>query len=447
MMDNVTTANGSTEAAEVDDYMNSILLRAALIVTYSVIFVLGVAGNILVVYVVARNSMMQTITNVFIANLAVSDIMMCLLAVPFTPISGLLQAWPFGQALCHLVPMTLGVSVYVSTLTSTAIAVDRYCVIVHPFLRRMHISACLVLIAVIWLVATSISMPLALYQHLVWIADGEFYSCEENWPGSASRQLFTIISIVLQYVVPCIVIIYCYSRVSLALRRRARRAIGNSSRLSTCMTDDEHGELRSRMKLRRKRRTNRMLIAMVAIFAVCWLPLNVIFLSLEYDESLGASPYFLLIFFAAHVIAMSSTVYNPFLYAWMNDNFRKEFRRVFPCLRTPTSCRGAAHSVPYDTAMPVVVRFNAKHHSPSRYSSAMCRSEQQEGSGDRNQPDSGRGRRALLYADDQELRFIDAAVSYNNNGDNENVVSVDNISANAVNGGQLENIFCENAQA
>ena len=29
---------------------------------------------------------------------------MCLLAVPFTPISGLLHAWPFGAALCHLVP-------------------------------------------------------------------------------------------------------------------------------------------------------------------------------------------------------------------------------------------------------------------------------------------------------------------------------------------------------
>ncbi|GFR92379.1 neuropeptide Y receptor type 2 [Elysia marginata] len=29
---------------------------------------------------------------------------------------------------------------------------------------------------------------------------------------------------------------------------------------------------------------------------------------------------------------MSSTIYNPFLYAWMNDNFKKEFRHVLPCL-------------------------------------------------------------------------------------------------------------------
>lgn len=55
----------------------------------------------------AARRTMQSITNIFIANLAVSDVIMCLLAVPFTPISGLLQSWPFGEALCHLVPMTM----------------------------------------------------------------------------------------------------------------------------------------------------------------------------------------------------------------------------------------------------------------------------------------------------------------------------------------------------
>ena len=87
------------------------------------------------------------------------------------------------------------------------------------------------------------------------------------------------ISNVLQYVAPCVVIIYCYARVSVALRRRARGSLGSRRPTENGTTD-----VRNRLKLRRKRRTNRMLIAMVAIFAVCWLPLNVILLSLEYDE-------------------------------------------------------------------------------------------------------------------------------------------------------------------
>lgn len=133
---------------------------------YCVIFLLGLAGNLLVLYVVIRKPAMQSITNIFIANLAASDVMMCLLAVPFTPISAFLNSWVFGDALCHILPMMLCVSVYVSTLTSTAIAVDRYIVIVHPFKPRIKTIGCLQLIAAIWLISITISLPLAIFQQV-----------------------------------------------------------------------------------------------------------------------------------------------------------------------------------------------------------------------------------------------------------------------------------------
>jgi len=84
-------------ATTTDDVMSSTWLRVLFVSLYAVIFVLGVSGNSLVVYVICREKSLQTTTNVFIANLAVSDIMMCLLAVPFTPISGLLSDWVFGR--------------------------------------------------------------------------------------------------------------------------------------------------------------------------------------------------------------------------------------------------------------------------------------------------------------------------------------------------------------
>lgn len=75
-----------------------------------------------------------------------------------------------------------------------------------------------------------------------------------------------------------------------------------------------------------------MLVAMTAIFVGCWLPLNAFLLALEYNDAVDSSPYALVIFLLAHLIGVSSTVYNPFLYAWMNDNFRRQFRLVVPCL-------------------------------------------------------------------------------------------------------------------
>ena len=89
---------------------------------------------------------------------------------------------------------------------------------------------------------------------------------------------------------------------------------------------------RDELEIRRKTRTNTMLIAMVSIFVCCWLPLNIVHITSDYRETVTEWNYFVLVFFIAHVIAMSSTIYNPFLYAWMNENFKKEFKQVIPCL-------------------------------------------------------------------------------------------------------------------
>jgi neuropeptide Y receptor len=73
-----------------------------------------------------------------------------------------------------------------------------------------------------------------------------------------------------------------------------------------------------------------MLIAMVIIFAICWLPLNIVHMVAEFHGS--KLRHYKVLFLSTHVIAMSSTIYNPFLYSWLNDNFRKEFQQIIPCL-------------------------------------------------------------------------------------------------------------------
>ena len=304
-----------------DQFMHKPLLMGIFVVMYCVIFLLGVSGNALVVYVVVRNKTMQTITNIFITNLAVSDILMCLLAVPFTPLGYFLRSWVFGEALCHIVPMSLGICVYVSTLTSTAIAVDRYFVIVYPFKPRMKVFVCLLMIVAIWVISISISLPLGIYMELAPNRDGSFM-CAEKWPRQQAGQFFTVTSLVLQYIVPCSIITYCHMKVSLALKKRSRSKIGSGSK----------SRERDEMEIKRKRRTNNMLIAMVTIFVCCWLPLNIVLLIAEYIQSFQSWYFYTLLFFTAHVIAMSSTIYNPFLYAWMNDNFKKEFKQVLPFL-------------------------------------------------------------------------------------------------------------------
>jgi len=94
-------------------------------IVYTTIFVVGLFGNVLVCYVVFRNKAMQTVTNLFITNLALSDILLCVLAVPFTPLYTFFGKWVFGSYICHMVPYAQGTSVYISTLTLMSIAIDR----------------------------------------------------------------------------------------------------------------------------------------------------------------------------------------------------------------------------------------------------------------------------------------------------------------------------------
>lgn len=52
----------------------------------------------------------------------------------------------------------------------------------------------------------------------------------------------------------------------------------------------------------------------------------------DFNVNLNETKYYNFFFFASHLIAMSSVVYNPFLYAWLNENFRKEFKQILPCI-------------------------------------------------------------------------------------------------------------------
>ena len=76
---------------------------------YFLIFVVGITGNVLVCYVVFRQTSMRTVTNLFIANMGLSDILLCLFCVPFTPLYLLFfKEWIFGSLFCHLVPFAQG---------------------------------------------------------------------------------------------------------------------------------------------------------------------------------------------------------------------------------------------------------------------------------------------------------------------------------------------------
>ncbi|XP_060587620.1 neuropeptide Y receptor type 5-like [Ruditapes philippinarum] len=300
-----------------DILLQTTSLQIVFIIFYIIVFLLGISGNLLVVYVVLRKKAMQSTTNINIANLATSDIMMGLFAIPFTPLTFFMESWIFGEFLCALLPMTMCILVYVSTLSCTVIAVLRYFAIVYPLKPKIGRCTCFVIVVFIWTLSTAISWPLGYFRKTIIVNDTVI--CRKTWPNEQSRQSFTFTNMILQYLIPCSIIIYCYVQISLALDRRSKSRVVRNS------TDSE----REQREIQRKRRTNKMMIYVVTIFVVCWMPLNLFHIISDFHQTY--SPYYSLIFFIAHLVAMSSTIYNPFIYAFMSEKFKTEFKDLLRC--------------------------------------------------------------------------------------------------------------------
>lgn len=75
---------------------------------YAAILLLAIIGNSLVILTLIQNRRMRTITNVFLLNLAISDILLGVLCMPFTLIGTLLRDFVFGELMCKLLPYLQG---------------------------------------------------------------------------------------------------------------------------------------------------------------------------------------------------------------------------------------------------------------------------------------------------------------------------------------------------
>ncbi|XP_030065710.1 probable G-protein coupled receptor 83 [Microcaecilia unicolor] len=296
-------------------------VKALLIVAYSVIIVMSLFGNVLVCHVVMKNKRMHSATSLFIVNLAVSDIMITLLNTPFTLVRFVNSTWVFGKTMCHVSRFVQYCSLHVSTLTLTAIALDRHQVILNPLKPRMSLTKGALNISIIWMMGTCFSLPHAIYQKLFQYNYRETTIrslCVPDFPDPAELfwKYLDLSTFLLLYLLPLLIITVTYTR--LAKKLWMRNAIGD-------VTTEQYITHR-----KNKKKSIKMLVLVVVVFAVCWFPLNcyVVLISSLDIKTKNA------LYFALHWFAMSSTCYNPFIYCWLNESFRLELKSLLGVCRT-----------------------------------------------------------------------------------------------------------------
>ncbi|ODM97955.1 Somatostatin receptor type 4 [Orchesella cincta] len=304
---------------------------------YGIVCLIGLAGNTLVIYVVVRFSKMQTVTNLYIVNLAIADECF-LIGIPFLMVTAVLGYWPFGNFFCKAYFTTTSINQITSSMFLLVMSADRYLAVCHPInapkWRTPLIAKVVALTA--WTLSALLMVPIFMYANTLEI-DAKI-NCNIFWPESSTmsgEMIFIIYSFVLGFATPLTLILIFYILVIRRLRTVGPRRKPQSSNKDSGDKDIQQIQQQSsRAKERKKshRKVTKLVLTVVTVYFLCWAPywatqMALIFMPHESNHS-GTV---LIIFLLAGCLSYSNSAMNPILYAFLSDNFKKSFKKACSC--------------------------------------------------------------------------------------------------------------------
>ncbi|XP_022070090.1 leukotriene B4 receptor 1-like [Acanthochromis polyacanthus] len=253
-------------------------------VMLSIIFLLGVPGNIVVVLLRPNFQHLSSLSQSLMLNLAFSDLL-CLLMLPLW-IYTLLYSWIFSPEACKLMTYLMYCSIYGSQLTVTMLAVQRNLLVVR-WKKFLHLGRKRLLV-LLWLVAVLLSIPALVFQGLH--RDHNWSKCVRHYSSDAQR-----IAAMLTETVAGIISLFVVAFAYIQVRRKVNQAAFFNNP-----------------------QTNRLVISIIVTFFVLWVPYHIMNVLGVVAISLNKS---LLKFFANAwntVVAVTfvNSCLNPLLYAF-----------------------------------------------------------------------------------------------------------------------------------
>ncbi|KAI4887085.1 hypothetical protein NFI96_007540 [Prochilodus magdalenae] len=124
-----------------------------------IIFILGVAGNGLVIWIAGFKVKKSVITTWYL-SLAVSDFIYCS-TLPLFVIYVLSRNWPFGLFMCKFNSFIMWLNMYSSIFLLTIISVDRCLVVMFPVWAQNQctVKKASVIVMVAWIISAALSTP------------------------------------------------------------------------------------------------------------------------------------------------------------------------------------------------------------------------------------------------------------------------------------------------
>ena len=297
---------------------------------YCLLFVVSLAANTFIGIIVYRTKTLRTPINILIVNMAISDLLFPIFYFPpilvrLNTAGHWLVGGPLGQAVCKLSSFAADVSILVSVQSLLLIAVDRFGAVVFP-LRSPLISSkqCRYFILVIWIVAMAVHCPYLIAFKVLEYPEGLFCRWQRNdaFGEFLSQQTYILGLIVVIIYVPLVLISILYFVISLKIK-------------SQNIPGKQSANARER-RLKKERNVLKMSVAIVLVFAVCWLPFSINALLFLYSSNMAiwsscGMQYFGTI---AFLLMCSYCAVNPCICFIFSGNYRQGLKNLFGCFPT-----------------------------------------------------------------------------------------------------------------
>ncbi|NXX42472.1 XCR1 protein, partial [Tricholaema leucomelas] len=300
------SANETSNTCEMGDYL--VFYTHLTTVLYTLAFLLSLLGNTLVLWILLRYESLTSLTNVFLLNLSVSDLVFsCML--PFLAVDQSF-GWVFGEFLCKAVNALFSVGYYSGVFFLTFMTILRYLSVVNPLstLRSQTRCCAFLLSLAVWTGSILIVVPEVIQTTVQESLEGSNTCDYAEWKWKKVDIYQRNVLFLLSFGV----IVFCYIKILLILLKA---------------------------RSRRKHRTVKLILIIVVAFFLSWAPYNILsFLVTIPPPNCQYQKDSSLAFYISRKIAFSHCCLNPVLYMFMGVKFKRHL------LRLRSQCLPCGHS-------------------------------------------------------------------------------------------------------
>ena len=280
---------------------------------YSLVFLLGLFGNSVVVLVLFKYKRLKSMTDVYLLNLAISDLLF-VLSLPFWGYYAADQ-WVFGLGLCKIVSWMYLVGFYSGIFFIMLMSIDRYLAIVHAVfsLKARTLTYGVITSLITWSVAVFASLPGLLFSTCYTEHNHTYCKTQYSVNSTTWKVLSSLEINVLGLLIPLGIMLFCYSMIIRTLQH---------------------------CKNEKKNRAVRMIFAVVVLFLGFWTPYNVVLfletlVELEVLQDCTLERYLDYAIQATETLAFIHCCLNPVIYFFLGEKFRKYITQLFRTCRGP----------------------------------------------------------------------------------------------------------------